>query len=292
MRGKELMARRHYQEALAEFQASHEIVTSPNTRLQIARCLLGLGKTVAAYAELGRTAVEAKELTPEDSRYQRAYDAAISERADIEPKLGFVSLTISNASEGTQVTVAGEEIRRAAWNEAAPVQPGQTEIVVSSPGYQPIKRTVALAVGQKTAMVIDVLSGERVAPPPEPPPPAAAPAPPMARAGASWTRTGAYVAGGVAVAGLATFAVAGILARSTYDDLTSACAGGPCPASKAGDISSGKTQQSVANVGLAFGLVGAAACTTLFVVSLTSDNRAPRVGLVVSPVYFGLRGSL
>ena len=49
------------------------------------------------------------------------------------------------------------------------------------------------------------------------------------------------------------------MARSTYNDSNSACHGGPCPSDKDGEISSGKTQQTVANVALAVGVVGAAA---------------------------------
>jgi hypothetical protein len=293
LRGKELMAKKRYEEALAEFQASAEIVASPNTRLQIARCFLELGRAVAAYAELGRTAVEAKELTAEDNRYRRTYEAAVAERQEIEPKLGFVLLTINNASDGTQVSVAGEEITRAAWNEAAPVQPGPTEIVVSTPGHQPIKRSVTLAAGEKASLVVDALSGEREVASPEPSvsPPTAAP---PVRVGNRdwWMRPGAYVAGGVAAAGLVTFAVAGVMARSTYDDLNAVCGGGPCPASKADEVSSGKTQQTVANFGLAFGLIGAAAGTTLFVLSLRADKSATSTGLIVSPAYVGVRGSL
>jgi hypothetical protein len=283
------MTKKQFEAALAEFRTSHEIVASPNTRLQIARCLVELGKPVSAYAEFGRAAVEAKELLHEDHRYQRAYAAAVAERGEIEPKLGFVSLTISNASDETQVTVAGEEVKRAAWNEAAPVTPGTTEIVVSTPGYLPIKRGVTVASGQKASLAIDVQSGEREVATPEPPP---APPPPPHVAGASWTRTGAYVGAGVAVAGLATFTIFGVMARSTYDDLNGACRSGPCPATKANEISAGKTQQTVANVGLAVGLVGAAAGATLFVLSLRGESRAPTAALIVSPGYLGLRGSL
>jgi PEGA domain-containing protein len=292
VRGKDLMAKKHYEDALAEFQASHEIVASPNTRLQIARCLIELGKVVAAYAELGRTAVEAKELSADDTRYQRAYDAAIAERTELEPKVGFVSLTINNASDGTQVTVAGEEIRRAAWNEAAPVQPGQTEIVVSTPGHEPVKQTVSLTSGERTSLVIDAQSGARETPPQEQAPTPPTPPPPAPATGQPWMRTGMYVAGGVAAVGMVTFVVAGVMARSTYDDLNSACGGGPCPTSRAGDISDGKTREGIANVGLAFGLVGLAAGTTLFVLSLPGFRQKTSASLVVSPAYLGVGGNL
>ncbi|HEY6464123.1 MAG TPA: hypothetical protein VIY73_28335, partial [Polyangiaceae bacterium] len=134
-RGKELLAKKQLDAALVEFRASHEIVASPNTRLEIARCLRAMGRKVAAYAELGRTAVEAKELVGQDNRYQRALDSATAERAEIEPQLGFVSLTIQNATDDTKVTVGGEEIRRAAWPEPAPVVAGSTDVVVATPGH-------------------------------------------------------------------------------------------------------------------------------------------------------------
>lgn len=292
LRGKDLMTKKQYDEALAEFRASHEIVSSPNTRLEIARCLLAMGRMIAAYAELGRTAVEAKELTAEDNRYQRAYDAANAERLEMEPKLGFVSLTISNPSDATQVTVGGEEIRRAAWTEPEPVQAGETEIVVLTPGHEPSKRTVTVAAGERTSLTIDAQSGDReaVQPSPPPPPPKAPPLLPMQ--GGSWIRTGAYVAGGVGVAGLAAFTVFGLMARSTYDDLNNACGGGPCSADKVDEISSGKTKQTIANVGLALGIVGAGACATLFVLSIQRGNQASSASLVVSPGWIGVWGSL
>ncbi|HEY8042493.1 MAG TPA: hypothetical protein VIF15_21975 [Polyangiaceae bacterium] len=288
LRAKDLMAKKQYDQALVEFRASHDIVGSPNTRLEISRCLRAMGRLVAAYAELGRTAIEAKELVAQDNRYQRAYDAATAERADIEPQLGFVSLTIQNPSEGTTVTVGGEELRRAAWSEPAPALAGSAEVVVQTPGHLPVKRSVALAAGQRTSLTIDAQSGPlegAAAPPPEPAPEPPAPSSPIP------LRTWAYVAGGIGAAGLVTFAVAAIMAKSTYDDLGSACNGGPCPASKADEISSGKTQQTIANVGLVVGILGVGTGATLFVLSRPKSADAPATAVVVSPGWVGLRGS-
>lgn len=284
-RGKELMSKKDYAGALTEFRASHEIVASPNTRLEISRCLRASGKLVAAYVELGRTAVEAKELLAQDNRYQKAYDAATAERADIEPKLGFLSLTIQNATDATTVTVSGEEIRRAAWGEPAPVAPGASDVVVATPGHTPAKRTVNVAAGQKMALAIDAMSGEPTPPPAAP----AAPEPEPADTGGgrSSLRPWAYVAGGVGAAGLVTFGIFAVMAKSTYDDLNSACNGGPCPPSKNGEISSGKTQQLVANVGLGVGIAGVALGATLFVLSMPKSTPGSGAALVVTPT--GLR---
>ena len=94
------------------------------------------------------------------------------------------------------------------------------------------------------------------------------------------------------VVGLVTFAITGIMARSTYNDLNGACQGGPCPTDKTGELSSGKTQETVANVALVVGIAGVAAGTTLFVLSLSkSTPGAPAAGLAVSPGWMGVRGS-
>ncbi len=289
LRGKDLMNKKDQEAALIEFRASHEIVASPNTRLEIARCLATMGKLVEAYAEFGRTAVEAKELKAEDNRYQRAYDAATAERAQLQPKLGFVSLTIENSTEETRVTVSGEEIRRAAWTEPAPVITGTAEIVVRTPGHAAVQRTVTLAAGASTALTIDAQSGasDTVE--------SAAPAEPNIAEGPSghahW-RTGAIIAAGVGAAGLATFAIFGAMAHSTYSDLQGACGAGPCPANKDDEISSGRGKQTIANVGLAVGALGVATGATLFVLSIKKD--APKTGaaVVLSPAWIGVRGSL
>jgi hypothetical protein len=105
-------------------------------------------------------------------------------------------------------------------------------------------------------------------------------------------RTWAYVAGGIGAGGLVVFAVSGLLARSTYNDLEAKCASGPCPPDKDGEISSGKTQQTAANVGLVLGVLGAGAGAALFVFSMPKGSPTPTVTAVVSPGWIGVRGSL
>jgi len=290
-RGKELASKQRYEEAATEFRASHEIVTSPNTRLELARCMRMAGRLVAAYAEFGRTAVEAKELEADDNRYQRAREAAVAERQEIEPKLGFVTLAIANPSEGTRVTVASEEIRRPAWAEPAPIAAGSTEIVVETPVHLPIRRTVTVAAGEKISLSIDAQSGEPETGPPQPSVAPAAPPEPV-RNNLSSLRPWAYVSGGVGAAGLVSFALFGALARSNYDDLQTACGGDACPVSKQDEIAAGKTKQTIANVSLVFGVLGAAAGATLFVLSMPKDAPVTSLGLFVLPGGLGVGGGL
>jgi hypothetical protein len=288
-RGRKLYDKKRYEEALVEFQGSHDIVASPNARLYIGYCHRELGHFVAAYVELGRTATEARERAAADPRYAKAADSAERERAAVAPRVGFVTVAVAHAAPDTKLTIAGEEIKSAAWAEPAPVMPGTTEIVVSTPGRPDVHQNVSVAAGEKKDVALDA---GLPPPPPEPPPePVAAPPPPPE--GVSGLRIAAYVAGGVGVLGLGAFTFFGLKSNSTYNSLQSDCHG-PCPASRSNDISSGKSQQTIANVGLIVGAVGVATGVTLFILSSgkhESSSPAPSAALVASPTWLGVKGA-
>ncbi len=289
VRGKQLFAEKKYDEALAEFRGSMEIVASPNARLYVARSLREKGDLVAAYVELGRTEIEAKELAPQDPRYGKTGEAAAAERKELEPKLGFVTLTIENADASTTLQIGGEEVKRAGWSEPAPVMPGTTEIVVQTPGRAPVRRSVTVAAGEKTSLSIDANEGgaaggfDGVGA-------TEGSKPSAVKAGDPSLRTWAYVAGGIGVAGFATFAIFGALSSSKYSSLKDEC-GGPCPESRRDDIESGKTQQTIANVGFAVGVVGLAAGVGLFLLGSKSQPTSKTTEVVLSPSWIGLRGT-
>jgi hypothetical protein len=292
-RGKALLAQKKYDDAANELRASLEIVASPNSRLLLARCLREQGHLVEAYVEFGRAVVEAKELARADARYAKAGESAAEDRAALEPKLAFVTLAVSHAADDTKLRVGSEELRRAAWSEPVPVMPGATDIVVESPGRAPVKQTVTLAAGEKKSIAID--AGASAAESTEV---AAVPhAPPADDNGAKKNRTAlrpyAYVAGGIGAAGLITFGVFGALANSTYGDLKDQCHG-PCAPPRASDISTGKTQQTIANIGLVVGAIGLGAGVALFIISAPtkSEEAPPQAAVVVGPGWLGIRGSM
>jgi hypothetical protein len=80
------------------------------------------------------------------------------------------------------------------------------------------------------------------------------------------------------------------MAASTYGDLNRACAGGPCPQSRTGEISSGKMQQTVADIALAVGIAGAGACVPHILVSTQSRSSKPTTALAVLPGWVGWKG--
>jgi hypothetical protein len=320
--GKRAISAKSYDEAIAELRASLQIVDSPNARLELARALRDAGKAADAWTEYERVVEDATRMAATEPRYAQTADAAAAERRDLESKLAFVEVTPEHVPAGATLRVGGRTIPPEQWAAPIVAPPGAVDVVlVDASGKQLARATVAASTGKKTPVTLDAQP-----PPPAPAPAAVEPAPPDAAAapasasasapasaaaadtaaspagdvgpeapsGRSKLRTYAYIAGGVGIAGVASFAIFGLMSDATYNDLTSACPppNHQCPADKQGEISAGRTQQTIANVSAAVGVVGVAVGATLFVLSLSHKSDAASSALVVGPSFVGVRGSL
>jgi hypothetical protein len=244
----------------------------------MARALREGGKLLVAYAEFGKAIDEAKAIEASDPKYKQAGEAAVAERDELAKQIGFVHVTVTNATADTKVMVGGQELPRASWDQQTPVMPGNVDVAEQTPGKPPVTRSVTVAAGAREEVAIDA-NGEA-------PKPIEAPKP-VETDHPSSLRPWAYVAGGVAAAGLITFTVAGLMANHTYSDLQDTCGSKPCPSSKADDVTKGKHLQTIANVGLGVAVVGAAVGVTLFVLSKPSKSTEVAVG----PTSITLRGA-
>ncbi len=281
LKGRDHYGQSHFAEALEEFRASHEIVASPNARLFSARCLRELGRVGAAYAEFGRAEAEAREHLQVDPRYARTGESASEERRALAPKVGFVTFRIDNADASTTLRVSGEPITRAAWGEPFPVATGTREVVVETKGRPPLAQSVTVGAGETKPLLFDAGSAPTDAT--TAPEASATPPPTSDDATRKSLRTASYIGGGVGVAGLATFAIFGALSNGQFQDLKTACKNGPCPPARQSDIDAGRREQTIANVGLAIGLIGVAAGVTLFLVSSPRKSQPSSVGLLIGP---------
>ena len=299
--GKTAAAAKDFDKAITELRASLDVVSSPNTRLELARALRDHGVPGDAWTQYGRVIDDAAK----ESKYQLTVEAATAERAEVEARLAFVTVTLAHAPADAMLKVGGRSVPNSQWGGPIMAAEGAVDVVLAdASGKELARQTVLATTGQKTAVTLD---GQPAAPPtvpaatspdatslgdqPDASQPQEAPSQPSGRAN---LRPYAYVAGGVGVAGLAVFTIFGIMSHSDLSDLQSSCPSGSCPSSKAGEISDGRTFQTLANVGLAVGIVGVAAGTTLFVLSLggKSPDSASSTSLVVGPGYVGLHGSL
>jgi len=277
-----------YEEAITAFRASYDIVASPNSRLMVARSLRELGRLDDAYQEFEAALADAKAAAAKDAKkYAKTVAAVEAEIAMLRQRVAMVRLELAHAPQGTTVKAGDRTIEGPALARPLLFSPGEVLISARGPGGEAAEQKLQLVAGTEQTVRLDLASG------PEPTPVAApagqAPSPAAASISTEGgdgppLRTIGLVAGGIGVAGLATFAVFGSLNNSKFDDLESSCqADGSCAADKQSDIDTGRTYQTVANIGLVVGAVGVAAGATLFVLGGSSERAARPVHVAVGP---------
>jgi hypothetical protein len=279
-KGKTLYNAKNFADALVEFRASYSLYKSPNSHFFIANCLRDLGRLAEAHIEYDRVAAEARTA---GEQYAGAVDAALAERDAITPKIVLVTVTTPGSQTDSSLSVGGVEVTSDLWGNAIPAMAGNIDVTLSAPGKTAVSQSVTGAAGETKTVMIEFpaeapIGGE------EP-----------SDGGKKLTplRIGAIAAAGVGVVGMILFAVQGSASNTTFDNLTVKC-GGPCPQSFASDVDKGRTQQTVANVGLGIGIVGLAAGATLFVLSMKKkqpDATQPQTTWLIGPGSLGVRGT-
>jgi hypothetical protein len=266
---QELYEKSNFAAALPLFRA----IQSPNARLYAARCLVGLKQLPEAYDELSATVREATERALTEPRYAATRDAASTERTALAAKIGLVVIAVTDRPAGIEVTVAGRVVPADHLGEAVPVAPGPVLVEATAPGRVAFQRKLAIGAGSSEVLAIALVADTVAATSPTP-------TTPHEKTGGG-LRTAGFVVGGVGVAGLATFAVTGLLANSKYNTVSAACGGTHCtdPAYQS-QINAGKTLDTVANVGLGVGLAGLAGGALMIIFG--GPHEAP-VAVTASP---------
>lgn len=263
---------KHYAEALDDLRASYKLVPSPNSGLLIARCLRELNRRVEAVEMYGVVAADARRRAAEgDAKYGQTADVAANEGAALRATLGLVRVRVAHAAPGSTIEVDGV---------ARPATEGDV-VVLHVPGDVTVRfkpRTGAeqsqrgtLVAGGDVKMEFTAAaepaaqagtSAPRAAPKPssdEPP---------------SWTVPASIAAGTVAVIGAGVFAGFALKSGATYDSLNTRCGAAGCGAADRAEADTGKRDQTIANVGLAVGIAGAAAAVVFLLVRAYSPRAA------------------
>lgn len=134
--GKQAFKDGRFLEALAAFEASMQLEPSPNTRFQMARCYIALGKTASAYSNFKRAAQEAEDRVSatHDKRYAATRDAALAEVRALDGKVPRADLRVAaDAPSGFAVELDGKSVPTAAWNTTMEIDAGTHELVTSGP---------------------------------------------------------------------------------------------------------------------------------------------------------------
>jgi hypothetical protein len=273
--GTEAFEAGHFDEALALFRASYETVASPNSHLMIARTLSKMGKHRDAVVEIEETVNEADLASQKSDKYKKTAQTARTERDDMRRRVGYVIVDLEAA-----VTINGTPLPSPSLGEIL-ADPGKNEVVLRLPSGEEVRRVVEVTAGQKTHVALAPPAGTAVSVVAVAPAPAACPPapPPVASGGGGIDqRTLAYVAGGIGVAGVATFAVFGLLDHSKYDDLKNRCPGGRCGSDVMSEAETGRQYQTLANVSLGVGIVGLVTSAALLFTAPSKHERPATAG--------------
>lgn len=225
--GRSLMEDERYAEACPKFEESLRLDHGMGTQFNLAHCWEKLGRTASAWALFLDVAAAAK------AGNQPQREAAARERAKaLEPRLTRLRIDLPNAPADAKVERDGQDVGKAAWGMAVPVDPGTHVVRVSAPGKNTWTDEVEVPPTARTfSVTVPALTD---APPPaveanvEPtssgstPPPVEADVAPS-RGGANGQTVAAWVVGGVGLAAVATGAVFGFQSRSDNDEALKLC---------------------------------------------------------------------
>jgi antitoxin (DNA-binding transcriptional repressor) of toxin-antitoxin stability system len=189
--------------------------------------------------------------------------------------------------------VNGESIRRAAWGESVVVIPGETTVLLLTPGAAPQNRKQSTKAGATWELTLSVPKTRALV----------GRGPGEEQAAAARTlgtdevrpdsgpslRGYAYASGALGLVGFGAFGVFGMMTADSHSKLEDACPDHVCPAEQEQLIEDGKNQRLWANIGLGVGIAASAAAVVLWAVD---DPDPDATALVLTPNGVQLRGAL
>jgi hypothetical protein len=273
----DLLAKR-YPEALESLRASYKLVPSPNSGLLIARCLRELNRRVEAVEMYGTVAADARRRAEGgDAKYGQTADVAAAEGGALRATLGLVRVRVSRPAPGSTLEIDG--VARPVTDADVVVLhlPGEVTVTFTPAAGPPQSQRATLAAGADLRMEFTAAPSGGSASGPPPPPARTTPAPDADGSPPSWTVPAALISGALTLAGTGVFIGFGLKSRSIYDDLNARCGPASCGDAERATADSGKQNQTIANVGLAVGIVSAAA-TFAFLLVRAAGPRSTTAG--------------
>lgn len=224
--GREAMRQRDFEVACARFAESQSLDPAPGTLLNLADCEEKLGRLVTASKHVQAALAE---LPPRDDRARIARERL----ATLGRRVASVTLRLAPGTPPSgRITRDGVDVTPAELGVPERTDPGNHVYAIVLSDGREHRVTAVLREGEQREIVLDV------APPPPPPapppshtPPAivsAAPAlasssPPPPSRPTPRDRTGAYVAGGIGLVGVAIASVTGVVLLRKKATVDGAC---------------------------------------------------------------------
>jgi hypothetical protein len=226
--GRSLMEDERFAEACPKFEESLRLDHGMGTQFNLAHCWEKLGRTASAWALFLDVAAAAK------AGNQQQREAAARERAKaIESRLTRLRIDVPNAPAEAKIERDGQDVGKAAWGMAVPVDPGTHVIRVSAPGKNTWTDEIEVPATSRTFSVTVPALTDADAPAPVPvgevettpssPPPVEADVDAPRGGGSNGQSVTALVVGGVGLAAVATGTIFAIQSRSDNNAALKLC---------------------------------------------------------------------
>jgi hypothetical protein len=262
---------------------SYKLDPMPGALFTLAECFAKWGKLATAQSQYSDYLDRVMRMTgAERNKQQGRIEVAeeqIKSLATRVPQLTIV--TEADLPPGAVVTRNGERVLPAMLNRELPVDPGAQQLKVEAPGYVSAEYSRQLSEGQRQELRIAPLvpTGANGAPPPS-----------GEGGGTGITRTWAYVAGGVGVAGLLVGAITGGITIGHKGTIDDNCIDVRCNADGIDAADAATTTGAISTVGFIVGGIGLAAGVTFWFLA-DDDSAADQAGAAPAGLRLGLRSS-
>jgi hypothetical protein len=300
--GRDAFDKGDFARSLDLFHRAYDLVQAPTLALYEARSLAKLGRLVEA-EEAYLRAIRAQLGPGAPEAFRKAVRDAGSEALQLGPRVPKVTIVL--AGPGAQlpelrVTLNRERVKSALLGVEMPIDPGTHELEAQSPGGEVARVRFAIDERERKTVELRVsapasVSRPAVRPTPRPTPtPSSAPRSSPEPQPSSWHRPGALAAGGLALVGVGTGIVAGVMASSKHADAERECPNRACVEGTEGadSLSAFRSLRTVSTIGYVVGAAGVAAGLT-FLLTAPSPRGSSRaaVGVWVGASGAGVTGA-
>ena len=277
----------NFEAALVLYHEVARELSSPNALFMAGRCEVQLHRPIEAFETLSNTLQLANARVADDKSYLRTRDAAAAEREAVAVTIGrvlvvgvampsFAIVTLTSGLSRDGIAARERTLRPEHFGNPIGVEPGRIVLAATALGYAPFRQQIDVPAGGLVSLAIRL---EKVAAPSE-------------RPASNALRVAGFVSLGGGLAGMATFAAAGLTANARYAQLQERCTVPPCrdPDTRS-LVDEGRAFDLAANLGLGVGLAALVAGTTMVVVgSSAGAEPAATVSLTLSPLNISLTG--
>ncbi len=258
----------------------------PGTLFTLAECEGKAGKIATAVARYEDYLQLFARLTPAQQKKQLGREQIAAERKNaLSADVPLLTLVLPpNAPPGTRVIRDGVDLAAPAIGLALPVDPGQHLIVVQVPDQPPSETKITIAKKEKKTLTLEIKIVKVDKPPPkndqvqQPKNDQVQQQVPPDTGKTSGRRMGAYVVGGIGIAGVAVGAVTGAMVFGKKGTITGNCHGATgtdCNQTGLDAVNSAKGLGTVSTIAF---IAGGAAVVTGVILFATEPKKPAKTG--------------